>query len=74
MKPSPDFSWEVAKQLLRNSAMGLVFELKTGYGAAMKQLLRVGLFLAGMGLTVCGRAEVRLPADSPFQVILDRKP
>ena len=44
------------------------------YGAAMKRIARVGVLLAWAGLATWVAAEVRLPADSPFQVILDRNP
>jgi hypothetical protein len=44
------------------------------YAATMKPLLGAGILLVGIGLAYPGRAEVRLPADSPFQVILIRNP
>jgi len=44
------------------------------YAAVMKQLLGAGILLLGLGLAHPSRAEVRLPADSPFQVILVRNP
>jgi hypothetical protein len=44
------------------------------YGAGMNQMWRAGAFVAWLGVTLCSQAEVRLPADSPFQVILDRNP
>lgn len=44
------------------------------YGAAMKRIARVSALLVWVGLVTWASAEVRLPADSPFQVILDRNP
>jgi hypothetical protein len=44
------------------------------YAAAMKQLMGAGILLLGLWWVCPSRADVRLPADSPFQVILDRNP
>lgn len=44
------------------------------YDAAMRELMRTGSLIAGLLLAASVLAEVRLPADSPFQVILDRNP
>ena len=51
-----------------------MLESGMNYGAAMKQLLRSGVMLMGAVLAWSVAAEVRLPEDSPFQVILDRNP
>ncbi|MCL4180832.1 MAG: hypothetical protein KJ072_24180 [Verrucomicrobia bacterium] len=40
----------------------------------MKRRCWMGVLAAGLGLAVGSQAEVRLPADSPFQVILVRNP
>jgi hypothetical protein len=44
------------------------------YRSAMKPLLQGFAISLGIALTLCGLAEVRLPVESPYQVILDRNP
>ncbi len=58
----------------RNHGSGLVLEISMNYYAAMQRLTRVAAVLVWAGLSGWALAEVRLPEDSPFQVILDRNP
>ena len=51
-----------------------MFNRGMSYGLPMKRWCWMGVLAAGLGLVAGGQAEVRLPADSPFQVILDRNP
>jgi hypothetical protein len=44
------------------------------YGAAMKWFRWASLMSLCTGCAISSQAEVRLPVDSPFQVILDRNP